>query len=232
MMFIARVIFSYLALVHFISLSARDCSQSENVQIVIGKEIQSYEPLIVKLRTSELSKFPYLIWNGEEFEKIYAAAYTSSRNGVLALSYKNQSVVGLLTGISLQEYDEGLGKYGCPLISDQLEEVVDPKSVYHIGELVVVGSNWGEPMNSLFDTMEAYARNAGFAAISFITIIRNEGHPQRPSQYREEENLLLACLGYRKTGKTITYSWPTLQLDGSAPWMENQCDIWLKEFSK
>lgn len=224
-----RFFFLSTLLVSFNQLNA------ENTQelLLTSQEIQPFEPLIVKLRMEELSKFPYLIWNGEEFEKEYASTYGKSLNGATAFAYKNDLVVGLLTGVSLKEYDEGLGQYGCPLISYQLRGVIDdPATVYHLGEIIATELNWEETITKLFRLLESHARLLGFNSMSFITIIREEGYPHMPPNYKDLESPLLLKLGYHKTGRVIPYNWPTLQPDGSTPYLDNTCDIWIKKLDQ
>lgn len=228
----SKISFLSLLFMPFCALSADVPEQPASVKVVTGSDIQPYENTIVKLRMEELSKFPYLIWNGEAFEKEYAATYAKSKSGAAAFAYKNDKIVGALTGVALKEYDEGLAQYGCPLIGDQLKGIVDPKNIYHLGEIIAVEQNWEGPISKLFTALEEHAKSLGYDTMSFITIVREQNHPQMPPGYQDKESSLLRKLGYENTGRTITYYWPTVQPDGSAPNQENVCPIWIKKLSQ
>lgn len=198
------------------------------VKIFTGEDVKQFESMIVQQRQYEFSKFPYLMWNGNEYEEFYAALYT--QHGAVAIAYENETVVGFLTGCSLEAVDTSVAEFGFIKISDQLENI-DVKEYYYFGEVIVFEPYRGKRIaDMLFTPLEQHAQQLGFSTASFITIIRQDNDPRKPIEYKGPTNVWHR-LGYTKSGKVITYDWPTYQINGALEVQKNSCEIWIKQLA-
>jgi hypothetical protein len=55
--------------------------------------------------------------------------------------------------------------------------------------------------------------------------MRENGHPCEPKNYKP---LDLQRFGFKQMHQTITYTWPTVQADGSIQNFENTLELWNK----
>lgn len=215
----------------FLSLFLAFSLVGEEVTIKLFKnaEVIPFEPLIMQLRQQEFKQFPYLLWNGDEIEQFYAAIYSSSPDGALAVAFKDDEIVGILTGVGLEYWDRSWEQFNCPMMSEQLDDLLDVKANYYLGDVIVLEKYRGQRIaDRLFSVMEVYARTIGFHSTSFITVIRSSDHPQRPFSYMDVTKVWQR-LGYTKSGRGIPYEWPTFMPSGELEDRINLCDIWIKQ---
>ncbi len=202
------------------------------VKVFSGPDIEPFEELIAKQRQNQFSQFPYLMDQGEEFEKFYASAYTHALTGALAIAYTDdESIAGFLTGMSLEEFDALWVPYNCELISQKINGKLNPSENYYLGDVIVLEKYRGQRIaDTLFKALEEHASQHTFKSASFITIIRAENHPQKPTGYKNPLKVWQR-LGYTKSGCIVTYNWPTRQLDNLKNFQleDNPCDIWVKD---
>jgi len=220
-----KKIFFLIALLLIVELKA-----IVTVKVFRGPDIEQFEKLIVEQRLSEFSQFPYLMYQGDQFEAFYASCYTKASTGALAVAYYDGDIAGFLTGMSLMEFDALWIPFGSEQISDKLKGKLDQSKNYYLGDVIVLEKYKGQKIaDKLFDALESHARSHGFNSTSFITIIREDNHPQKPDDYKSPTKVWQR-LGYTKSGGVVTYNWPTRQLDNPKIFnpADNPCDIWVK----
>lgn len=199
------------------------------VKIFTGADCSVLEDFISQQRRIVFSQYPYLIHYEDDVEHLYVSTYSNTFGGAIAVAYKNGEIVGFLTGTALVEFDRYLVSLGCSRGVDLLKDIVDVSTNYYIGEVVVLEQYRGQSIvEILSDAMAAYALSLGFNTVSFITIIREKDHPQRPVAYQDYDHVWKR-LGCNKTDKVMTCNWPTVQLDGSFKNENNNCAFWLRK---
>jgi hypothetical protein len=197
------------------------------VKVFTGDEVATQGKLI-ESRKDEFKNFPYLMWNGDEFEKAYAAFYAIKPHGALAVAYDDDTIAGFLTGTSLQQLDVSFGKYNLEPLANHLKGLVDCSKNYYFGDVVVFEQFRGNRIvDKLFSALESHSQTLGFNSISFISVIRSSDHPQKPVNYKNTDSTWTR-LGYQKSNRVVNYFWFTFQKDGSLIEEVNPCDIWIK----
>jgi GNAT superfamily N-acetyltransferase len=201
-----------------------------SVKVFTGSDIQQFEHLIVHYRQSEFSQFPYLMDQGDEFEKFYASCYTKASTGALAVAYIDDEIAGFFTGIALVEFDALWLPFECEQIADKLRYIIDTTTNYYLGDVIVFPQYKGQKIvDQLFAALEQYAYSQGFKSTSLISMARADNHPLKPVNYKSPSKIWLR-LGYRNSDTVVTYEWPTRQADDPTTFKPelNPCDIWIK----
>lgn len=94
-----------------------------------GKEVIPHLKQLAMLRLAFYREYPYLYEGDLCEEEKYLQLYSQSEQSVLTLAKSGDNIIGVLTGVPLEESSEAI----CALFSDN---GVSPKSVFYLGEIV------------------------------------------------------------------------------------------------
>jgi GNAT superfamily N-acetyltransferase len=108
----------------------------------------------------------------------YLSNYYSSEKSLLVTVKENSRIVGISTAVPLAETDP---KFQAPVSTNCL----DPAGIFYFGESVLLPEYRGRGVGSrFFDLREDWATRWGFPITAFCALVRDPGHPQRPTNYR------------------------------------------------
>ncbi len=171
------------------------------IDTVSGQSISPWLDDIAQLRLKVFKEFPYLYEGSLDYEAEYLRRYADSKNCVFVLAKVNRNVVGVATGLPLQEADEAFQK---PFIDQRLPV----EQYFYFGESVLDKAFRGRGIGHIFfDAREAFAWQLGLQVTTFCAVQRPLEHPLRPLDYRPLDGFWEAR-GYRKREDLIAhYSW-------------------------
>ena len=178
---------------------------------------------LAQLRIAVFKAFPYLYEGSIDYEKEYLKVYSESKNAFLFAVYDGNKMVGATTCI--------------PLI-DETPEVQEPfinagielESVFYFGESILLSDYRGLGLgHRFFDEREAHARSFSTCKItSFCSVVREENHPLRPSDYQTLDKFWIKR-GYNKeTSLKSTFEWLDI---GEQHSTQKEMIYWTKQLS-
>ncbi len=188
-----------------------------------GAAIASVFDDLAQLRIAVFKAFPYLYEGSIDYEKEYLKVYSESKNTFLFAVYDGNKMVGATTCI--------------PLI-DETPEVQEPfinagielESVFYFGESILLSDYRGLGLgHRFFDEREAHARSFSTCKItSFCSVVREENHPLRPSDYQTLDKFWIKR-GYNKeTSLKSTFEWLDI---GEQHSTQKEMIYWTKQLS-
>lgn len=186
-----------------------------------GNVIQPFLRQAAGLRIEVFREFPYLYDGSEAYEQEYLEAYAKSDRSVFVLALDQGNVVGVSTGLPLEDADEAFRK---PF----LEAGIDLSEVFYFGESVLKKSHRGQGIgHRFFDEREAHAQELGFKLTAFCAVKRDPDHPSQPVDYRSNDSFWIKR-GYQKsTDLKATLEWQ--QIDQPEE-VSNTLTFWLKRW--
>lgn len=200
------------------------------MQIVIaidihkGKSIEKFADDISRLRIEAFREYPYLYDGNLEYEQNYIKGYTQNPEASLVVANIEEKIVGFLTGIPLSS-DFDLTRKCDGLF---LDKNINIKSYYYYGEIIILPQYRGLGLHNLLPTeMDKVAMSMKFQNACFLSVVRPENHPLKPTKYRYP-GILAERNGYKKMNLCINYQWPTILPDGQTKDAENILEFWSK----
>jgi len=172
------------------------------IKTVIGEDISPHLPEIARLRIDVFRDFPYLYDGDPAYEQEYLETYIRSPRSLVVLVLEEPNVVGVSTGIPLDDETEEFQK---PFI----EQGIDPANVFYCGESLLLPEFRGRGIYKIFfrEREEHARRLQQFHTICFCAVKRPNNHPLKPSGYQPLDSVWKS-FGYRKKPKLTTlYSW-------------------------
>lgn len=188
-----------------------------------GDQARSYIQELAELRLKVFFEFPYLYEGSLDYEKQYLETYFKAKHSFIFLVEDEGKIVGATTSIWAQEEEENFRK---PFSSIGL----NPEEVFYFGESVLLSEYRGLGIGKMFyDEREKFARSLGFIKyLSFCAVIREEGHPLRPKEYKPLDTFWTALGFIKKQGLTTKYEWIDRN-ESQASFKDMQ--FWIKDIS-
>lgn len=176
-------------------------SPSIQIRRVTGPNILPFIDDAAALRIEVFREFPYLYDGTTEYEAEYSKSYADTDSGVFVLALSGKRVVGVSTGIAMEDAAE---EFRQPFE----EQNIDLKQVFYFGESVLRADYRGQGIgNAFFDEREAHAGDLGRGVCTFCGVIRSSDHPLCPIGYRPLEPFW-EKRGYHKLpGMTCRFDW-------------------------
>jgi len=194
------------------------------ITILTGAQIKPYVNTVADFRMTHFKEFPYLYSATYEDEEHYLRGYVEEEQALLVLLQDNDNVVGILIGMPLSADSDVIRN----------EHVIFSEAGYDTNQFFYIGDNIIDPKyrgKEYFWKMLKLAEDQiikwGYSQTCFFAIERDLNHPMRPNNYRDIASLYKR-IGYNKTSLSITYEWPTYQLDGGVENMQNKLYFWVK----
>lgn len=148
---------------------------------VSGAQIEPFLADAARLRIEVFREFPYLYEGSLDYEREYLRSYAKSARSVFVLAIRDARVIGISTGLPLEEADESFRK---PFV----EAGIDPAEIFYLGESVLTRSERGQGIgHRFFDERERHAATLGFTKTVFCAVERPTNHPKRPTDYRSND---------------------------------------------
>ncbi len=148
-----------------------------------GDEIQRHIEDLARLRLEIFRGYPYLYDGDPEYEERYVRYYLEAEDSVLVAAIDSSSgterVVGLATGMPMDEADEVFQK-------PYTELGFDISKIFYFSESVLQPEYRGHGIGVAFFTeREAHVKALSrFDWMCFSAVLRSPDHPERPADYQ------------------------------------------------
>ena len=175
---------------------------------------------LIKQMRKLYSSYPYLYHYNEDDENNYLESYIKNHKLVEVYSAYNNNV---LIGVSI----------GCPLkpnidiTSDLFKLSIETDNTYYFGDILVdpkySRKNIAKHLYALHITD---VKSLNFKKIYALLVVRANNDPRQPHNFNKSN--LWNFHNFRKTKIYTTYSWKTIQYDGTAKNEENKLSLYEK----
>ncbi len=195
------------------------------IKIFTEKETHQFASFIIEQRCINFSQFPYLYKPNMEYEReLFYECFGKTKDDAIAVAFHNDQPVGFLTGSSL-----GLFNDMNPWVYEVFKkEGLMPESFYYFGEVIVLPEHRNHGLaHQLFVQLEQYAHSIGYNNYSLLVVLREYDHPLKPIDYKSP-NSIWTRLDYKQS-LIAPFEWETYQTDGSAKFVTNMIQFWIKE---
>lgn len=175
------------------------------IEVLKNDRLPPLLPALARLRIEVFRDYPYLYDGTLEYEQRYLRKFAQAEGAVMIAAIDDQEVVGVATGAPLAtEHPEFIQPF-------QLQGF-KPSKVFYFAESVLLKSYRGRGIgHEFFNWREAHARViGGFDITAFCAVVREDGHPSRPENYRSLEPFWRSR-GYAPVpGLTTEFCWRDL----------------------
>ncbi|SFI72136.1 hypothetical protein SAMN03080618_01208 [Aquamicrobium aerolatum DSM 21857] len=156
---------------------------------------------LARLRIEVFHDFPYLYEGDIDYERRYLSTYMESAGSVIVGAFDGAELVGAATAAPLTEHFE---EFAEPFAARGL----DPASFFYFGESVLRKTYRGRGVGvRFFEDRERAARESGYSACVFSSVIRPADHPLRPVGYKPLDEFWVHRGYSRIDGHTTGFSW-------------------------
>ncbi len=201
-----------------------------NITLFEGKHIRPFVEDILRFRVRAFKEYPYLYEADLKHEKSYAQEYANDPQGLLAVAFEGNKVVGLSTGIPLKSASPNVAE----LKQMMLEKGIDFKRAYYYGEAILLPEYQGQGLTTqLYAAKEDKIKSWGYTRAYLLTVKRPPKHPLKPVNYQSPD-ALWKHLGFKKLPQfKISFRW-NMVVDKATTCreIENDMELWQKVFKK
>lgn len=195
------------------------------IKLLTKKDILNYADKIALMRIENFKEFPYLYQGNLEYEKKYLKTYLENPQAILIAGFCGKDIIAISTGLPVMNNSELLQNIKTLFEANNL----NLSEYYYFAETIINFSYRGRGLYSKIISLREQAAIArGYNNGCFVTVIRENKHPLKPANYKSPEPIFEHC-GYQKSSIIFTYSWPTLQMDGSVKEQKNPLVFWFKK---
>lgn len=178
------------------------------VMTITGSQINDWIPQIAQLRIEVFAEYPFLYIGDYKYEMRYLKKFLLMKDAIVVAAFNKDELIGISTGYPFIYEAENLKEV---LIADHR----NPKDYFCLGESVLRKSYRGLGIGkTFFNLREAHVEKLRqYKYICFYTVIRPEGDPKRPPDYRPlgpfwksrgylEYPKLIGTVSYQEIGET------------------------------
>jgi GNAT superfamily N-acetyltransferase len=196
-------------------------SSSVEVRRLRGEEGACYIDELARLRIEIFSGYPYLYAGDLEYEKRYLRYYLESEESVFVVAFDGERVVGVATGMPMEDADEAFQR---PF----LELGHDISRIFYFAESVLDPAYRGQGLGvRFFEEREAHVRSLGrFDWVCFAAVLRSPDHPLKPDDYQPLYGFWRKRGYQRKPELRATFPWKEV---GSTEEHRNVMEFWIKK---
>ena len=189
------------------------------VERLTGAALEAALPDVARLRIAVFRAYPYLYDGDAEYEERYLQVYRDSDAAILVGAYDGDTLVGAATGTPMEDHaaDFGAALAGCG---------VPLERIFYCAESVLLPAYRGRGIgHRFFDLREDHARALGRTHAAFCGVVRPEGHPARPPEYRPLD-AFWRKRGYAPVeGATAHFRWKEV---GEAEESDHALQFWMR----
>ena len=189
------------------------------VERLTGAALEAALPDVARLRIAVFRDYPYLYDGDAEYEERYLQVYRDSDAAILVGAYDGDTLVGAATGTPMEDhaadFGAALAECGVPL-----------ERIFYCAESVLLPAYRGRGIgHRFFDLREDHARALGRTHAAFCGVVRPEGHPARPAEYRPLD-VFWRKRGYAPVeGAIAHFRWKEL---GDAEESDHALQFWMR----
>jgi GNAT superfamily N-acetyltransferase len=190
------------------------------VRPLTGSELEPAIPALAELRVTVFADFPYLYDGSPQYEARYLQTYADSADAIVVAAIDDGRIVGAATGSPMADHH---GEFADAFRHTQK----DLARIFYCAESVLLPQYRGLGIgHAFFDHREAHARRLGHQWSAFCAVIRPDGHPARPADYRPLDGFWRKR-GYEMLpGAIATFRWKD---HGDADQTDHQLQFWLRK---
>lgn len=177
------------------------------VQTYSGKDVERFKNDLARLRIEIFRDFPYLYDGNFAYEEEYLDTFAKARDNVLVLAFDHDKIVGVSTGLPMDEETEDIKK-------PWRDAGYDPADIFYLGESVLKHAYRGQGIGlRFFEEREKHARQLNrFKLITFCRVVRPDDHPLKPEHYKPLD-AFWKKRGYEPADNIVGY-FPWKDIDG------------------
>lgn len=171
------------------------------VRSLKGAALEAHLDDVAALRIKVFRDWPYLYDGSPAYERRYLAPYIESWDAIVVGAFAGENLVGASTGTPLADHADDFA-------AALADTGYDISRTFYCAESVLLPAFRGQGIgHSFFDQREAHARNLGFEACCFCSVIRPLDHRARPACYRPLDGFWTARGYTALPGVTAQFSW-------------------------
>lgn len=192
-------------------------------KLIQGPDLKNEIEHLAHQRLTLFKEYPYLYHGTLEQEIEYCSWFCDLSTTALAIAYCDDKPVGLVSGTSFVDFSTHFtGSY------DLFKNAgLAPETFFYVAEVLIDPVYRNQSLaKKLFKLIETYAHEVGYTSMCLVEE-SHEQHPLKPIDYQSLD-LFFTKLGYYKTDLVISYSWSTIQIDGSLQDEDHAMNYWLK----
>lgn len=191
------------------------------IRTLTGAAIKTYIPSIVKIRHEVLKEYPYLRVGHIEEDTKYLRQLSQSKDAIAVLVFDGPKIIGVSTGIPLEQQLSHLQK---PF----LENSLDPAEYYYFGVCALLKNYRGRGIaHHFFDLREEHAKHLKrFNKICLSSVVRPKNHHRKPKDYNSLESFWKKRGYVERQDLTTHLSWCEIDEKAASP---KPLMFWVKE---
>jgi GNAT superfamily N-acetyltransferase len=192
-------------------------------EILTGDAVRAAIPDIAALRIAVFAEYPYLYDGDADYEERYLRPYAASAGAIVVTANAGGRIVGAATGTPMEDHAD---EFAAPLAAACL----DPADAFYCAESVLLPEFRGRGAgHRFFDLREDHARALGRRWACFCAVVRPDGHPARPADYRPLDDFWRRRGYNRINGAEARFAWKE---HGAAEQTEKAMSLWLRDLSR
>ncbi len=197
------------------------CHAEIDVRSLTGTALDAALDEVAALRIAVFRAYPYLYDGDEEYERAYLQTYRDSPGAILVGAYDGARLIGAATGTPMVDHADD---FAAALAGQS--DAPDAAKTFYCAESVLLPEYRGRGIGHVFfDAREAHARTLGYETSMFCSVLRPEGHPLRPRDYRPLDPFWRAR-GYAPLpGAIARFAWRDLDAEAET---DHDLQLWMR----
>lgn len=170
-------------------------------RVLRGAALEAALEDVARLRIEVFRAWPYLYDGDLSYERDYLQTYRDSPGAILVGAFDDTRLIGASTGAPMEEHADDFA-------AAFAGQAIRPEKIFYCAESVLLPAYRGKGIgHAFFEAREAQARELGRSHVAFCSVVRPEGHPLRPVDYRPLDDFWRKR-GYEKLPGAVAYfSW-------------------------
>ena len=197
-----------------------------------GEQVQPYLSQVGKMRSILYRDYPYLYAPDFDPELEDTSSYQNSNGTIMVASFTNDQLVGFAIGLPLKDYAPKFDPKDKKIKAAQRFKGVQVElaTCFYINEICVIPEYRHKGFEKeLYKALEnEVLKTNKYQTISILHMDRGDKHPLKPKVFVDPEKEIFKTHNFEKTDKQITFSWNTVQLNGSSKKQDNAMNFWVK----
>jgi hypothetical protein len=191
--------------------------------VVTGDQLKEVLPFMAQQRLAYFRDYPYRYEGNMEEELAYLTWFSTLKSSAAAVAFLDSKPVGFLAGTGMVEFEEHFKGSVAAFENAGLKH----EEYFYVSEAIILLAHRGNKLCSCLASMLGqFAKERGYTKGCFVTE-SHATHPLKPKNYQEVDALCLK-MGCTKTPATLTFSYKTLQAEGSPKEEEHTFTYWTK----
>lgn len=181
------------------------------VETYTGQQIAPYTDKIVQLSNTLFKGHPYF-YNGTDADYTkHLQSYAQSNNRVLSLAYEGNQIIGMATGLPLNEAEKAAQE---PF----LKKGENISKTFYLEELIVLPEHTGKGIGQqMTKNVEKYAKEKGYTSIATQAIDEGTVKSAVPNGYYSMTNVFKKLNWQERSELNTTGYWPNTNETQNSP---------------